>query len=238
MEFMSNVSGGNAIDDALRPSIFELIAQEKLKDMLQPALKYILSVYAQRYPRYLLRFVNRHEEFYATLMFFVERHYLNEWGASFAENFYGLKRRRVPGVAMDRAKTFTDGNPGTSDLERLRKADIRRSLFFLVGLPYLKTKADDYYDLITGGSGGRLLGDEFADRDQRLLETTAERKQRLKIQGRILFRKVFPYINAAYHGSNLAFNIAYLFNKTNYFNAWMMLQGLDIRRMTNSDYVS
>jgi hypothetical protein len=33
-------------------------------------------VFAQRYPRYLIRIVNRHEEFYAMIMFFVERHYL------------------------------------------------------------------------------------------------------------------------------------------------------------------
>jgi hypothetical protein len=35
-----------------------------------------LQVFAQRYPRYLIRIVNRHEEFYALLMLFVERHYL------------------------------------------------------------------------------------------------------------------------------------------------------------------
>ena len=95
MEFFSDVGG-----DPLKPSLFELIAQEQLRDLLQPALKYVLSVcvqaclkaswpadhamwqvFAQRYPRYLLRLVNKHEEFYATLMFFVERHYLRKYGA-------------------------------------------------------------------------------------------------------------------------------------------------------------
>ena len=37
-----------------------------------------VQVFAQRYPRYLLRVVNRHEEFYAAIMFFVERHYLRK----------------------------------------------------------------------------------------------------------------------------------------------------------------
>ena len=96
MEFFSDVGG-----DPLKPSLFELVAQEQLRDLLQPALKYVLSVridrhaswvsrtdskypqvFAQRYPRYLLRIVNRHEEFYATLMFFVERHYLRKHGTS------------------------------------------------------------------------------------------------------------------------------------------------------------
>lgn len=86
-------------EDAYRPSLFELVAQDKLKELLQPAIQYVLAViitlkknkkdpllnnsviqiYAQRYPRLLLRIVNNHEEFYALLMLLIERHYLKEW---------------------------------------------------------------------------------------------------------------------------------------------------------------
>ncbi|KAG0083369.1 ubiquitin-protein ligase peroxin 12, partial [Podila epicladia] len=76
MEFMSNLGGGAQAD---RPSLFELIAQDKMREMLEPALRYVIAVYAQRYPRYLIRIVNRYEEFYAVLMFFIERHYLREY---------------------------------------------------------------------------------------------------------------------------------------------------------------
>jgi hypothetical protein len=31
-------------EDASRPSLFELIAQEKLREMLQPAVQYVLAV--------------------------------------------------------------------------------------------------------------------------------------------------------------------------------------------------
>jgi hypothetical protein len=41
MEFFNSVGG-----DPLRPSLFELIAQEQLRDLLQPALKYVLAVSA------------------------------------------------------------------------------------------------------------------------------------------------------------------------------------------------
>jgi hypothetical protein len=97
MEFYNDFGG-----DPLKPSLFELVAQEQLRDLLQPALKYVLSVrlgrdawnaqdtslttllirqvFAQQYPRYLLRIVNKHEEFYALLMLFVERHYLKTCG--------------------------------------------------------------------------------------------------------------------------------------------------------------
>jgi hypothetical protein len=39
MEFFNDVGS-----DPLRPSLFELVAQEQLRDLLQPALKYVLSV--------------------------------------------------------------------------------------------------------------------------------------------------------------------------------------------------
>lgn len=38
--------------------------------------------FAQRNPRYLLRVVNKHEEFYALIMLFVERHYLRKHSAN------------------------------------------------------------------------------------------------------------------------------------------------------------
>ena len=39
MEFFNDVGG-----DPHRPSLFELVAQEQLRDLLQPALKYVLAV--------------------------------------------------------------------------------------------------------------------------------------------------------------------------------------------------
>lgn len=35
-------------EDAYRPSLFELVAQEKLKELLQPAVQYILAVNKRR----------------------------------------------------------------------------------------------------------------------------------------------------------------------------------------------
>jgi hypothetical protein len=39
MEFFNDIGG-----DPLKPSLFELVAQEQLRDLLQPALKYVLGV--------------------------------------------------------------------------------------------------------------------------------------------------------------------------------------------------
>lgn len=52
-------------------------------------------------------------------------------GASFAENFYGLKRRRVPLFKTDRARSAVNG---VFPEEKLRNKEIWRSLLFLVSL--------------------------------------------------------------------------------------------------------
>jgi len=44
MEFFNDIGA-----DPLKPSLFELIAQEQLKDLLQPALKYVLAVRVGRW---------------------------------------------------------------------------------------------------------------------------------------------------------------------------------------------
>ena len=51
MEFINDVGG-----DPLKPSLFELVAQEQLRDLLQPALKYVLSV--SRVVPYALQFTS------------------------------------------------------------------------------------------------------------------------------------------------------------------------------------
>lgn len=44
MDFFHEYGG-----DPLKPSLFELVAQEQLRDLLQPALKYVLSVSLVKY---------------------------------------------------------------------------------------------------------------------------------------------------------------------------------------------
>jgi len=57
-------------------------------------------------------------------------------GASFSENFYGLKRRRKPLIETERAKAAVGG---ISSEEKLGPKELRRSLLFLVR----------YYDFLT-----------------------------------------------------------------------------------------
>lgn len=127
MEFMSNVSSGL---DMSKPSLFELLSESQLRDLLEPSVRYLLAVITQRHPRYLIHIFNRYDEFYALFMLLVERHYLRRWGGSFTENFYGIKRERVLAKDLPRAgKSVPDILAGST---RLKKADIWKSLFIIV----------------------------------------------------------------------------------------------------------
>ncbi|KAJ7233137.1 cyclin-dependent protein kinase inhibitor [Mycena haematopus] len=214
MEFFNDVGS-----DPLKPSLFELVAQEQLRDLLQPALKYVLAVFAQQYPRYLLRIVNRHEEFYAAIMLFVERHYLrNIANASFAENFYGLKRRRRPFIDTERVKIAVGGNPPG---ENLRAQEIWGSLVFLVGVPYLRAKAQDYYEEL-GGGASLDIGRPHVPRDP--------------VLWRRIFKAVYPWLNTSLELWLLVCNIAYLFGKTPFYRPWLSWIGIDLRRLGAEDF--
>jgi hypothetical protein len=75
MEYLASLGD---ISRLKRPSLFELVAQEKMSDMLSPVVEYLLSQWAQRYPRYLIHVLNRHDEVYAVLMALIEFNYLKK----------------------------------------------------------------------------------------------------------------------------------------------------------------
>jgi hypothetical protein len=56
-------------EDAYRPSLFELVAQEKLKELLQPAVQYVLAVCMHLLFFFCLQ--------YANFFFFILRYMLN-----------------------------------------------------------------------------------------------------------------------------------------------------------------
>lgn len=85
------------------PSVFETLASDELRDLIQPAFRYVLAVspsspisfvgpeakdewwpqfFAQRYPRYLLRLINSHEEVYAVFLAGIEGFHLHTYSTS------------------------------------------------------------------------------------------------------------------------------------------------------------
>ncbi|KAI8075307.1 Pex12 amino terminal region-domain-containing protein [Gongronella butleri] len=232
MEFMSAIGSQ---EDAFRPSLFELVAQEKLRELLQPAVQYLTAVYAQRYPRLLLRLVNNHEEFYALLMLLVERHYLKEWGGSFAENFYGLKRVSTS-FLESKGSQYALPAGGQGQTPGLTPREIRRSLLVLVGLPYIKCRADLLYQQVSGDASVLGTNEQEEQEDEQLADPATPPRQKLKIRLIKLFRRFYPYVNFMYHASGLVYNVLYLFNKSNYYSPWLHLIGVQIKRMSMADY--
>ncbi|KAJ2933452.1 hypothetical protein H1R20_g3630, partial [Candolleomyces eurysporus] len=223
MEFFNDIGA-----DPLKPSLFELVAQEQLKDLLQPALKYVLAVFAQRYPRYLLRLVNRHEEFYALIMLVVERHYLTKHNASFSENFYGLKRRRRPYIETERTKAAVGQVPAG---DKLRSSEVWKSLVFLIGIPYVRAKMQDYFEELGGGISSDVMEESMDTRQIQMLTD-----QSLRGRFRRAFKRLYPWLNMSFEGWLLIYNISYLFNQTPAYRPWLNWIGVDLRRLGIEDF--
>lgn len=231
MEYLPTLQHG--IDD-LKPSLFELLSEQQLSALLPPSLRYLLAVSTHRYPRYLLPVLNSFDEAYALLMLLVERHFLKTYGGSFTENFYGLKRARVlrvKGGEIPRAQL--GASESVRDAVKLGRGDIWRNLAVLVGLPWLKRKLDESYDIHAAHSS--ILGAAY-NRNADTLRPGATIKERLMFYYKWFLRNIYPSMNAAYYFSLLVFNMAYLFDGSKYSSPFLWLIGTRIRRLGEADY--
>ncbi|KAF2121173.1 Pex12 amino terminal region-domain-containing protein [Lophiotrema nucula] len=231
MEYLPALQNGL---DELKPSLFELLSENQLAALLPPSLRYLLAVSTHRYPRYLLPVLNSFDEAYALLMLLVERHFLRTYGGSFTENFYGLKRARVLRTKNGEIPRAQLGAPDSvREALQLKTGDVWKNLAVLVGLPYLKRKLDEGYDVHAAHSN--ILGPGY-NRDRDGLRAGASIKERLMFYYKWFLRNVYPSVNAAYYFSLLVFNMAYLFDSTKYHSPFLWLIGTRIRRLGEADY--
>ncbi|KAM7222779.1 Pex2 / Pex12 amino terminal region domain containing protein [Rhypophila decipiens] len=223
MEFVTALRG--TFDDG-KPSLFELLSEQQLASLLPPTLRYLLVVATRRNPRYLLRILNSFDELYALAGLLVEGHYLRTRGGSFTENFYGLKREKALAAEIPRAASSAP-NVVRESL-RLTNRDIWRNLLVMVGIPYLKRKLDESYEV---NAPRALLGSAYTR-----LPVHAGWKDRVLHYYRWFLRNVYPSVNAAYYFALLAFNLAYLFDNSKYHDPFLWLIGTRVRRMGAADY--
>ncbi|KAL8634988.1 MAG: hypothetical protein Q9228_007479, partial [Teloschistes exilis] len=229
MDFMSSLQNG--IDEH-KPSLFELLSEQQLSALIPPSLRYLLALGTHRRPRYLLRALNSFDELYALLSLLVERHFLRTYGGSFTENFYGLKRERVLRIKGGEAPRASRAALALMrETLKLRESDVWKNLAIMVGLPYLKRKLDESYDIHVPQAS--ILGPQY---NRNTLSPNPTIKQRILYYYKWFLRNVYPSINAAYHFSLLAFNLAYLSSNTKYFSPFLWLIGTRIRRMGEADY--
>lgn len=119
------------------PLIFEIKAIEQIHSLLKPALRHVLNTLMQssqpRLSRLAGSILERLDEVWLIISGMLEGYYLKSWKASFAEHFYGLKRK-TPDV--------TDWKPWN----QLPIKGLDRAWILLVIVPYLREKLDTYYD--------------------------------------------------------------------------------------------
>lgn len=223
MEFVTALRG--TFDDN-KPSLFEVLSEQQLNGLLPPTLRYLLTVATQRHPRYLLRILNSFDELYALSMLVVERHYLRTRGGSFTENFYGLKREKALRGEIPRASMSAPHL--VRETLKLSTSDVWKNLAVLVGVPYLKRKLDERYEV---NAPRALLGSAYT----RMPENPTL-KDRFLHYYRWFLVNIYPSVNAAYYFAILAFNLGYLFDRTKYHNPLMWLIGTRLRRMTGADH--
>lgn len=165
-------------------------------------------------------------------MLAVERHYLKTYGGGFTENFYGLKRERVLRIKGGEAPRARLGAPGLlRETLQLRERDIWNNLAIMVGLPYLKRKLDESYDIHTPQAA--IIGPSY-NRDA--LPHDATIRQRILHYYKWFLRNIYPSVNAAYYFSLLAFNLSYLFDNSKYSSPFLWLIGTRIRRLSEADH--
>ncbi|KAI1934034.1 ubiquitin-protein ligase peroxin 12 [Ophidiomyces ophidiicola] len=234
MEYMSALQ--NDIDD-FKPSLFELLSEQQLSALLPPSLRYLLAVATHRHPRYLLRILNSFDEVYAVLSLIIEKYYLQTFGGSFTEHFYSLKRERVLEIKNGEVPRAQLGAAGpVRETLQLRNSDIWRNLMVMVGLPYLKRKLDEDYDIHAAPQAALAMGGGPRYNPADDLPHNPTFRQRFLFYYKWFLRNVYPSINAAYHFSILAFNLAYLFDNTKYPSPFLWLIGTRIRRLGPADH--
>jgi peroxin-12 len=237
MEYISSITSPI---DTLKPSLFELLAEQQLSSLLAPSIRYLLAITTHRYPRYFLRILNNFDEVYALLSLGIERYYLTTFGGSFTENFYSLKREKVLRVRGGEIKRTQLAVPDeVRQRLKLGGGDVWKNLAVLVGVPWLKRKLDESYDIHIAPSAsllmsGSLGGPQYLDRDAMPENPTI--KQRLVWYYKWFLRRVYPSVNAAYYFSILAFSLGYMFDRTKYSSPFLWMIGTRMRRMGEADH--
>lgn len=108
-----------------RPSIFEVVAADSLNTTFYPALKRVANFLATIKPGTFGSLVRYYDEAYLIFNWVVQSYYLRHKGGSLSEVFYGLTRVSFRTQNLDRSGQ-------------------RWSLIFLVVVPYLQHKIDQY----------------------------------------------------------------------------------------------
>lgn len=227
MEYYSSLDASKL--DSETPTLFELISANQLESLLSPSLRYVLVYYAQRYPGYLLRVLNRFDELNLALRLFVEWYFLTYWHGTFTENFYGLKRvRQTPlSGAKYNASKLTQLVPSMIE-ERRKISTLQKivSVFEVTGLAYVSEKLTYQYELLYSKHVTNQLDPATA--------ATPQEARRRRLQG--LFVRGFPYAQATWRVLNLLATLSFLSGASKSPSLLTFLFKMNYARLNQHDY--
>lgn len=229
MDYFSSLNASALDPDT--PTLFELLSAKELDDLIAPSIRYIITFYAQRHPRYLLRVANRFSEIYALAMGLVEYYHLKNWNSSFTEKFYGLKRTNLLNTSALRAQLAVPDL--VEQRRRLKRRQIWGSLALLVAVPYVKDKLDIRYERLKGQA---LVKDMDQERERIRRDRSVSVKDKLVFEIDYWFYKIYPLATSAHHLATLLFYLGFLFGRTTSHSVSDYLLGIKFSRMTNFDY--
>lgn len=125
------------------------------------------------------------------------------------------------------------GAPGqVRETLKLRRRDVWLNLAVMVGLPYIKRKLDEGYDVHAAHTN--VLGPSWQSREEPPPDASV--RQRFLYYYKWFLRKVYPSVNGAYYFAILAFNLAYLFDSSKFHSPFLWLIGSRVRRMGDADH--
>lgn len=113
----------------VKPSIFEVLAQESLLSSVRPAFKHAVRVLAESRPERFSWLLRYYDEVFTVLDLFLEQYHLRKYSATFAEHFYSLKRQTPNQTSSHLPNTV-----------------VWKSILFVVLLPYIKLKLDELFE--------------------------------------------------------------------------------------------
>ncbi|XP_036004432.1 peroxisome assembly protein 12 [Fundulus heteroclitus] len=193
-----------------QPSIFEVLAQESLMDAVRPALRHAVKVLAESNPSRFGVLWRHFNELYLLLDVVLQNHFLSRCGASFSENFYGLKR-----VCVGRGLPEGRGLPAGLGL---RRGSRWRSLLLLCLVPYLRAKLE--------ATLARQREEE--DFSIRLAQSRNQRLYRAAVAA-------YPYVSSAWRAWTFCQQLLYVFGVSRTHGPLLWLADVRLARLNAQD---
>ncbi|CAI5756359.1 unnamed protein product [Candida verbasci] len=225
MEYYSSLSASQL--DSERPTLFELISSNQLERLLSPSLRYILVLYVNKYPKYLIKINNNFDELNLVFRTFIEWYFFKYWSGSFTENFYGIKRVSQNKIDKYNSGKLTSLVPSMIEERRkLSKLQIVVSIFEITGVAYINEKLNYWYEIwytkyIT---------------NQLNKNPNFTTKQNIEIEIKRKFVELYPYIHSSFKLANFIATIMYLSGTTKSPSILTYLFKTNYSRLNQYDY--